>query len=165
MPWRNHKRLMRLIRNASSWTVTRSRSGRTGNPEKVNHAYENTSHYRDTFDEADIDPTDIKTRDDYQRLVPTMPKEDVRENWSVDDPFGGFLAVDRDEIDYHHTLDRTTGTPTFMPVQEEEVSAASELIARTLYPFGLEEGDVAPNAGLFPSPLQSNDRERVPRAP
>jgi len=36
-----------------------------------------------------------------------------------------------------------------MPVQEEEVSAASELIARTLYPFGLEEGDVAPNAGLF----------------
>jgi len=117
--------------------------------EKVNHAYENTSHYRDTFDEADIDPTDIKTRDDYQRLVPTMLKEDVRENRSVDDPFGGFLAVDRDEIDYYHTSTGTTGTPTFMPVQEEEVSAASELIARTLYPFGLEEGDVALNAGLF----------------
>ncbi|ELY37788.1 phenylacetate--CoA ligase family protein [Natronorubrum tibetense] len=117
--------------------------------EKVEHAYKNTSHYREAFDEADIDPSDIKTIDDYQRLVPTMLKEDVRENRSVEDPFGGFLAVDRDEIDYYHTSTGTTGTPTFMPVQETEVSAASELIARTLYPSGIAEGDVALNAGMF----------------
>lgn len=117
--------------------------------DKVEHAYENTEHYRETFDEAGIDPSDVKTKNDYQRLIPTMLKEDVRDNRSTEDPFGGFLAVDRDEIDYLHTSTGTTGTPTFMPVRDEEVRAAGELLARTLYPQGTEAGDVALNAGLY----------------
>ncbi|MFC7157159.1 phenylacetate--CoA ligase family protein [Halomarina halobia] len=117
--------------------------------EKVRHAYENTEHYRERFDEEGIDPSDVRTIDDYQRLVPTMLKEDVRGKRSVEDPFGGFLAVDRDELDYLHTSTGTTGTPTFMPVREEEVRAGGELLARTLYPHGLESGDVALNAGLY----------------
>jgi phenylacetate-CoA ligase len=117
--------------------------------EKVEHAYENTSHYREAFDEAGIDPSDIKTIDDYQRLVPTMLKEDVREKRSVDDPFGGFLAVDREELDYLHTSTGTTGTPTFMGVRDHEVSEAAELLARTIHPGDPEAGDVALNAGLY----------------
>lgn len=117
--------------------------------EKVEHAYSNTDHYRESFDEEDLDPSDVKTIDDYQRLVSPMLKEDVRAERSVEDPFGGFLAIDRDEVDYLHTSTGTTGTPTFMPVTHEEVAAAGELLARTLYPTGLEAGDVALNAGLY----------------
>lgn len=57
--------------------------------------------------------------------------------------------MDRDEITNLHTSTGTAGTPMFMPVREDEVRAASELIAQTLYPTGLEEGDVALNAGLY----------------
>jgi phenylacetate-CoA ligase len=116
---------------------------------KVDHAYSNTEHYRETFDETGIDPADVKTINDFQRLVPTMLKEDVRAKRSVKDPFGGFLAVDRDELDYLHTSTGTTGTPTFMGVRDEELSATGDLLARTMYPHGLEAGDVALNAGLF----------------
>lgn len=117
--------------------------------EKVEYAYENTEFYREAFDEDGVSPSDVKTIDDYQRLVTPILKEDVRARRSVEDPFGGCLAVDRSELDYLHTSTGTTGTPTFMPVTEDEVAVGGELLARTLAPHGLEAGDVALNAGMF----------------
>ncbi|MEF8841643.1 MAG: hypothetical protein V5A62_08455 [Haloarculaceae archaeon] len=117
--------------------------------EKVDHAYSNTDHYRESFDEEGLDPSDVKTTDDYQRLVSPMLKEDVRAERSVEDPFGGFLAIDREEVDYLHTSTGTTGTPTFMPVQDHEVSVGGELLARSVYPHGVEAGGTSLVGGMF----------------
>lgn len=117
--------------------------------EQTEYAYENTEHYRELFDEEGIDPSDVKTRRDFQRLVPTMLKEELRENRTEDDPYGGFLAIDPDEIDYIHTSTGTTGVPTYMPVTEEEVDAAAERTARLIYQSGIEPGEVAISPGLY----------------
>lgn len=116
-------------------------------PEKVEYAYENTDYYRRAFDEAGIAPADVKTRDDYQRLVPTMLKADIRENRSESDPYDRFLAIDEDEIDYIHTSTGTTGVPTRMPLTEDEVEAGSETHVRVLFQGGLEPDDTVINRG------------------
>ena len=45
----------------------------------VNSAYQNLEYYRDIFDELHIQPQDIKTIDDLQKL-PVLSKRDVLEN-------------------------------------------------------------------------------------
>lgn len=117
--------------------------------EQVEHAYENTEYYSERFDEEGIHPRDVKTLNDYQRLVPTMLKEDLREERNEDRPYGGFLAIDEEEIDYVHTSTGTTGVPTYMPVTDEEIDRAARGAARLFYQSGIEPGETAISPGLY----------------
>jgi phenylacetate-CoA ligase len=74
----------------------------------LKHAYENVSHYRQSFDAAGVHPDDLKQLSDLQRF-PFTTKQDLRANF----PYGMF-AVPMDRIVRIHASSGTTGKPTVM---------------------------------------------------
>ena len=112
----------------------------------VKRAYENVPYYKKRFNEAGIKPEDIKTMDDIQKL-PLTTKDDLRAAY----PFGMF-AVPRREIVEVHTSSGTTGKPTVSGYTKEDLDTWSEIMARGLTMFGVDEEDLIQNThgyGLF----------------
>jgi phenylacetate-CoA ligase len=112
----------------------------------VKRAYENVPYYKKRFDDEGIKPEDIKTLDDIQKL-PLTTKDDLRAAY----PFGMF-AVPRKEIVEVHTSSGTTGKPTVSGYTREDLDIWSEVMARGLTMFGLNEDDLIQNThgyGLF----------------
>nr|WP_319374501.1 phenylacetate--CoA ligase [uncultured Methanobacterium sp.] len=109
-------------------------------------AYENVPYYKKRFDEAGIKPEDIETLEDIQKL-PLTTKDDLRAAY----PFGMF-AVPRREIVEVHTSSGTTGKPTVSGYTREDLDTWSEIMARGLTMFGVDDDDLIQNThgyGLF----------------
>lgn len=112
----------------------------------VKRAYENVPYYKKRFDDEGIKPADIKTLADIQKL-PLTTKDDLRAAY----PFGMF-AVPRREIVEVHTSSGTTGKPTVSGYTRKDLDIWSEIMARGLTMFGLNEDDLIQNThgyGLF----------------
>jgi Coenzyme F390 synthetase len=112
----------------------------------VKRAYENVPYYKKRFDDEGIKPEDIKTLADIQKL-PLTTKDDLRAAY----PFGMF-AVPRREIVEVHTSSGTTGKPTVSGYTRKDLDIWSEIMARGLTMFGLNEDDLIQNThgyGLF----------------
>jgi len=112
----------------------------------VKRAYENVPYYKKRFDEAGINPQDIKNLEDIQK-IPLTTKDDLRAAY----PFGMF-AVPRREIVEVHTSSGTTGKPTVSGYTHKDLDIWSEVMARGLTMFGLDENDLIQNThgyGLF----------------
>ncbi|GAB7013321.1 phenylacetate--CoA ligase PaaK [Halolamina salina] len=114
--------------------------------ETVENAYENVPFYRETLDEAGVEPADIQSVDDVTKL-PTTTKEDFRDEYP-----DGLFAVDDDEVTRIHASSGTTGKPKIVAYTDDDVDVWSEVVARSLAAAGVEPGDTVQNAygyGLF----------------
>jgi phenylacetate-CoA ligase len=112
----------------------------------VNHAYENVSHYRRSFDAAGVHPRDLSKLEDLARF-PFLTKQDFRANY----PFGLF-AVPRERIVRIHASSGTTGKPTVVGYTAADIQTWSRLVARSIRAAGGRPGDmlhVAYGYGLF----------------
>ncbi|BCV20431.1 phenylacetate--CoA ligase family protein [Moorella sp. Hama-1] len=102
--------------------------------------------YRRAFQEIGLDPGDIKSLDDLQKL-PFTTKQDLRDNY----PYGMF-AVPMSEIVRIHSSSGTTGKPTVVGYTRHDIDVWSELMARALVCGGATRHDIIQNAygyGLF----------------
>ncbi|MEW6771156.1 MAG: phenylacetate--CoA ligase [Bacillota bacterium] len=114
--------------------------------ETVHRAYTRVPYYRAKFQEAGLEPGDIKSLDDLVRLPFTL-KEDLRNNY----PFGLF-AVPLREIVRVHASSGTTGKPTVVGYTRRDIDTWSEVMARTLGMVNTTPDDVVQVAygyGLF----------------
>lgn len=114
--------------------------------ETLVRAYENVPYYKDKFDSLGIEPEDIETLDDLEKL-PFTTKEDLRKAY----PFGMF-AVPKKEIVEIHTTSGTTGKPTVAGYTEKDIEIWSEVMARALSMASVTSKDLIQNAygyGLF----------------
>lgn len=112
----------------------------------VKRAYENVPYYRKRFDELKIEPENIETLDDIEKL-PFTTKTDLRDAY----PFGMF-AVPIDEIVEVHTTSGTTGKPTVSGYTKGDLDLWGEVIARALTMIGARKKDKIQNSygyGLF----------------
>jgi phenylacetate-CoA ligase len=112
----------------------------------LNHAYDNTAHYRAAFDQAGIHPRDIRTLSDLAK-VPFTTKADLRANY----PFGLF-AVPRERVVRVHASSGTTGKPTVVGYTANDISTWADLVARSIRAGGAKPGDmvhVSYGYGLF----------------
>lgn len=112
----------------------------------LQHAYDNVAHYRKSFDDAGVHPSDLKQLSDLSKF-PFTNKQDLRDNY----PFGMF-AVPRDQISRIHASSGTTGKPTVVGYTAQDISNWADLMARSLWAGGARPGDVAHIAygyGLF----------------
>ena len=103
-------------------------------------------HYRKRFAELKLDPADVRTSADVQRL-PLTTKEDLREQW----PYG-FLACSREDLVRMHSSSGTTGRATVIFHTANDIAAWTELLARSMYMAGMRRSDVFQNMmtyGLF----------------
>ncbi|UZP68232.1 phenylacetate--CoA ligase [Desulfovibrio mangrovi] len=108
--------------------------------------YANVPHYRKRFDEAGVNPSDIKSLSDLKYL-PFTEKQDLRNNY----PFGLF-AVPKDTIVRLHASSGTTGKATVVGYTQRDVNNWAELMARSFMCAGASRQDFIHNAygyGLF----------------
>jgi phenylacetate-CoA ligase len=112
----------------------------------LQHAYDNVAHYRKKFDDAGMQPSDLKSLADLSRF-PFTAKQDLRENY----PFGLF-AVPREQVVRIHASSGTTGKPTVVGYTAKDIDTWANLMARSIRASGARPGDrvhVSYGYGLF----------------
>ena len=112
----------------------------------VKRAYENVPYYKKRFNDMKIEPEDIETLEDIEKL-PFTTKTDFRDAY----PFGMF-AVPTEEIVEVHTTSGTTGKPTVSGYTLEDLEIWGEVMARALTMTGVRKNDKIQNSygyGLF----------------
>jgi len=112
----------------------------------INRVYRNVKFYRNRFDELGIEPGDIRTREDLEK-IPFTTKEDLRVNY----PYGMF-AVPLREVVRIHSSTGTTGKPTVVGYTANDLDSWSEVVARFMTAGGVTRDDVVQIAfgyGLF----------------
>ncbi len=118
--------------------------------EAVERAYQ-VPFYRRKWDEAGIEPGDIKTIDDL-RKAPMYTVEDIRQSVDAYPPFGDYVGRDvlAGEIPWRiHSSGGTAGEPrpTFYTPWDREVG--NILRSRSYYWHGFKPGDVVMNTLLY----------------
>jgi phenylacetate-CoA ligase len=112
----------------------------------VKYVYSNIPFYKKKFDEADLNPSSIRSVDDL-RKIPFTFKSDLRDHY----PFGLF-AVSEDKIARIHCSSGTTGKPTVVGYTKNDIDIFAEVCARSLSASGARPGMKLQNAygyGLF----------------
>lgn len=99
------------------------------------HAYNNVQFYRESFDRAEADPTEVRELADLAKF-PFLTKQDMRASY----PFGLF-AVPVEQVIRVHASSGTTGNPVVTGHTRQDLENWSHLGARTLYAVGARAGD------------------------
>ena len=112
----------------------------------LERVYATVPFYTQSFKEAGVKPSDIKSLKDLQR-IPFTVKKDLRDNY----PYGMF-AVPMENVVRIHASSGTTGLPTVVGYTRRDIETWSELMARSLAAGGATSNDIVHNAygyGLF----------------
>ena len=112
----------------------------------LTHAYENSPVYRRKFDEAGVNPGEVKTLADLSRF-PFTTKKDLRDNY----PFGMF-AVPQEQVSRIHASSGTTGKPTVVGYTARDIDTWANVVARSIRAAGARRGDkvhISYGYGLF----------------
>lgn len=102
----------------------------------VKRMYYNTDYYRKKMQQKGVEPGDIKSIEDLDKL-PFTTKEDLKNTY----PFGMF-AVPQSEIVRYHTASGTDGIDTVVGYTRNDIDIWSECVARSIYMAGLNRDDV-----------------------
>ncbi len=119
---------------------------------QLRYVYDHSPMYKRKYDEVNLKPEDIKTRDDIEK-VPFTVKEDLRRSQEENPPFGDFLCVPSEQGVRCFETSGTSGAPVkvlFTP--KDWFSTGCEHIAYQAYGMGIEKSDIVLflfNYGLF----------------
>ena len=104
-------------------------------------AYNNSPFYRRLYQEAGVEPGDIKGFDDIRR-VPKVEKGMLREVQQRDPfPYGDMLAVPLDEVTEFRQTSGTTGMPVYQAETWEDWECYTECWSYILYAQGYRKKD------------------------
>ena len=150
MPWNAEESLSRQ-------DLTKLQSERL---QKVcERVYARVPFYKKKFDEKNVRPSDIKGSQDITKL-PFTRKTDLRDNY----PYGLF-AEPLENIVRIHASSGTTGKPTVVAYNRNDINLWADVMARTFTCAGVTNKDVVQNAygyGLFTGGLGAHyGAERV----
>ncbi|WP_034388718.1 phenylacetate--CoA ligase PaaK [Deinococcus sp. YIM 77859] len=112
----------------------------------VARQFEHVPAYRAKFEAAGVTPDDLRTLDDLARF-PLTRKSDLRDHYPL-----GLTAVPRERLRRLHASSGTTGKPTVVAYDENDLDVFAEVVARSLYAAGARPGMTFHNAygyGLF----------------
>ncbi len=102
----------------------------------VDRLYHNVEFYRKKFQEAGLEPGDIKGIEDITKL-PFTTKEDLRDNYPT-----GLFAVPDSEIVRVHASSGTTGKSTVVGYTRKDLDIWQECVARVLTMVGVGRNDI-----------------------
>ena len=102
----------------------------------LNRVCENVPFYKERFNHHGIQPGDIKTFEDFQK-IPFTTKSEMQANF----PYKMF-AVPMQDIIRIHASSGTTGQPTIVGYTRRDLDTWSELIARLLVAGGVTSKDI-----------------------
>lgn len=102
----------------------------------VRKVYDNVGFYRRKMQQNGVEPGDIKSIEDIDKL-PFTTKEDLRDNY----PFG-LLAIPMKNVARVQGTSGTTGKLTIAPYSQKDVDVWGECVARGLVMAGLTDDDI-----------------------
>ena len=104
-------------------------------------AYEHSKFHRKLYNNAGIEPGDIKTLDDIRR-VPKVEKAMMRSVQSKEPyPYGDMLCVPLEQVTEYHQTSGTTGQPVYQPDTWQDWEWMAECWAYILYAHGFRNHD------------------------
>ena len=107
--------------------------------DQVNFAYANSPFYKRRFDEAGIEPKDIKSMDDFFEKVPFSSKQELIDSQLAHPPFGEFLSVPNEKI----KLIFVSPGPIFEPHTEKDLQVLRNGLGEQIADLGIGKGDVS----------------------
>lgn len=108
--------------------------------EVMHYAYHHAPFYRRKWDEAGLQPDDIQSLADFER-VPVTTKQELRESQAAHPPFGDYLCIPDNEIHHIHGTSGTTGRPTAFGIGRDDWKTIGNNHARIMWGMGLRPGD------------------------
>ena len=112
----------------------------------VHRQYEHAAPYRRKFQDAGVTPDDLRSLGDLS-LFPFTRKTDLRDNYPL-----GLTSVPAGALRRIHASSGTSGKPTVVAYDDNDMDIFAEVVARSLYAAGGRPGMVFHNAygyGLF----------------
>jgi phenylacetate-CoA ligase len=94
-------------------------------------ANERAPFYRRRWSEAGLQPGDIRSLDDFER-VPTINKADLRADQAEHPPYGSYLCIEPAEIAHIHGTSGTSGRPTAFAWPADDMDRIAETHARIM---------------------------------
>ena len=94
-----------------------------------------------------VNPDDIKTQEDFEKLVPFCTKQDLRDAYPL-----GLASVPEEEIVRIHSSSGTTGSPVIIPYTKKDVEDWAIMFARCYEMAGITKKDrihITPGYGLW----------------
>ena len=94
-----------------------------------------------------VNPDDIKTQEDFERLVPFCDKQDLRNAYPL-----GLATVPEEDIIRIHSSSGTTGAPVIIPYTQKDVDDWATMFARCYELAGISKKDriqITPGYGLW----------------
>lgn len=102
----------------------------------VNYVYRHSGFYRKRFDEAGVDPGEIKTLADLKKL-PFTYKSDLRDTYPT-----GMFCVPNEQLVRFHVSSGTTGKPTVVGYTQNDIDVWTTSLARAMTSIGVGRGDI-----------------------
>jgi phenylacetate-CoA ligase len=104
-------------------------------------AYEHSKFYRRLYDDAGVEPGDIRTFDDI-RKVPKIEKSMLRDIQGKEPyPYGDILCVPLEAVTEYHQTSGTTGQPVYQADTWQDWEYGAEAFAYALYAQGYRQND------------------------
>jgi phenylacetate-CoA ligase len=107
---------------------------------QLQYAYDHSRFYREKWDQAGINPEDIRSLVDFES-VPFLMKEEIRQDQAEYPPFGSNLCISREAVGRVHGTSGTTGKPTVFGIAQGDMARIAEAHARIMWGFGVRPGD------------------------
>ncbi len=108
---------------------------------QLKYAYEKSPLYRAKWDRAGVNPKDIRSLSDFER-IPCLTKEEIRQDQRENPPFGSNVCVSMNELARVQGTSGTTGKPTAFGISKGDMERIAEAHARTMWGFGLRQNDI-----------------------
>lgn len=107
----------------------------------VKWAYENSQLWHEKFDQASIEPDDIKTLDDL-KLVPFLTREELNQTQADMPPYGKILSVSPQKaVRYHQTSGSSGKAPLRILDGWKDWEWVSEMWCYGMHAFGVRSND------------------------
>lgn len=114
--------------------------------ETVRYCTENSTYYRSKLEEVGVEPGDIRTLDDLERLPVLLTKtneveEGQRTISEFGHPFGDYLCAPIEDVVAVNSTSGTTGDPTYYAFTASDVAITDSLWAEAFRMGGVRPGD------------------------
>lgn len=112
------------------------------------YAWEHAPFYRAKWSAAGLEPGDITSLEDFER-VPVIYKDELRADQAENQPYGSYLCIDPLDVTHIKGTSGTTGRPTAFGISQNDWVAVANAHARVMWGMGIRPSDVV----LIGSPL------------
>jgi phenylacetate-CoA ligase len=116
--------------------------------EIMGYCHEHSPFYRRKWREAGLEPGDIKTLQDFEK-VPVITKEELRQSQIETPPFGDYLCIPKNEVARLHGTSGTTGRPTAFGIGREDWRSIANAHARVMWSMGIRPNDTVFIGSVF----------------